>query len=456
MVWILGEYSQEIEGADVMLEGFLDTFTEETTEVQLAFLTAALKMFLADPTEEGQDFVKQIMRIVLEESDNPDLRDRGYIYWRLLNYDSDLATEIILNEAPLINPQFDDLDQNLVMELIKNIPSLASVYHKPPEMISQTLRQLAEEEEFEDSEDEADDYVVDDESQNQGGTDYADDESEGDLVNMGSSSSSASGKDVLNQFLDDDDSSGNSSSGTQSFSHLIPKMTVLPANQGDGMAVAVSFHRRENVVEMEFKIGNGSNSPIGGFAVQFNKNIYQLNPAAPMQIGSNNAVAPGGSEEGTLPLNRNGQSAEGVNPVLQVAIKNNVKVYYFQTMVPFYVFLVAGEPLDRKSYVSEWKNIDDGDERGSDLKSMATTDLSALESLLAENNIYTVVKKPSNDGTTTFYMSATSEFGSTHFVELCVSATGGHHRIATRGDKREFADRFHSGMLWLLGASVAK
>ena len=68
----------------------------------------------------------------LQDSDNPDLRDRGYIYWRLLSTDPAAAKEVVLAEKPLISEETDLIEPTLLDELICHIASLASVYHKPP------------------------------------------------------------------------------------------------------------------------------------------------------------------------------------------------------------------------------------------------------------------------------------------------------------------------------------
>lgn len=67
-----------------------------------------------------------------QDSDNPDLRDRGYIYWRLLSTDPVTAKEVVLSEKPLISEETDLIEPTLLDELICHIGSLASVYHKPP------------------------------------------------------------------------------------------------------------------------------------------------------------------------------------------------------------------------------------------------------------------------------------------------------------------------------------
>lgn len=70
--------------------------------------------------------------ITSQDSDNPDLRDRGYIYWRLLSTDPVAAKEVVLAEKPLISEETDLIEPTLLDELICYIGTLASVYHKPP------------------------------------------------------------------------------------------------------------------------------------------------------------------------------------------------------------------------------------------------------------------------------------------------------------------------------------
>ncbi|MEQ2209231.1 AP-2 complex subunit beta [Xenoophorus captivus] len=121
MIWIVGEYAERIDNADELLESFLEGFHDESTQVQLTLLTAIVKLFLKKPSETQE-----------LDSDNPDLRDRGYIYWRLLSTDPVTAKEVVLSEKPLISEETDLIEPTLLDELICHIGSLASVYHKPP------------------------------------------------------------------------------------------------------------------------------------------------------------------------------------------------------------------------------------------------------------------------------------------------------------------------------------
>ncbi len=131
MIWIIGEYAERIDNADELLESFLEGFHDENTQVQLQLLTAIVKLFLKRPTET-QELVQQVLSLATQDSDNPDLRDRGFIYWRLLSTDPAAAKEVVLAEKPLISEETDLLEPTLLDELICHIGSLASVYHKPP------------------------------------------------------------------------------------------------------------------------------------------------------------------------------------------------------------------------------------------------------------------------------------------------------------------------------------
>ncbi|CAH8444342.1 unnamed protein product [Schistosoma haematobium] len=131
MIWIIGEYAERIDNADELLESFLDGFQDENTQVQLQLLTAIVKLFLKRPSDT-QELVQTVLGLATQESDNPDLRDRGYIYWRLLSTDPAAAKEVVLAEKPLISEETDMLEPTLLDELICHLASLASVYHRPP------------------------------------------------------------------------------------------------------------------------------------------------------------------------------------------------------------------------------------------------------------------------------------------------------------------------------------
>jgi vesicle coat complex subunit len=70
------------------------------------------------------------------------LRDRGFIYWRLIFKDPELAKRIVLADRPIITDQSYTLETNLLDRLIENIGTLASIYMKTPEQFVKKLRDI--------------------------------------------------------------------------------------------------------------------------------------------------------------------------------------------------------------------------------------------------------------------------------------------------------------------------
>jgi len=90
LIWIVGEYAEKISNADDILASFVEGFMEEFTQTQLQILTAVVKLFLKKP-DKNQGLVQKVLQAATAENDNPDIRDRAYVYWRLLSGDLSVA-----------------------------------------------------------------------------------------------------------------------------------------------------------------------------------------------------------------------------------------------------------------------------------------------------------------------------------------------------------------------------
>jgi vesicle coat complex subunit len=152
MIWIIGHYADRIDNAGDLLSGFLETFKEELPVVQLNLLTAIVKLFIRRPAV-GQILVPKVLQYATDDVDNPDLRDRGFMYWRLLSTNPVAAKvmvflvtnilgahtanqkSIVFSERPPILSDTENLDPALLNELLLNVATLASVYLKAPGMI---------------------------------------------------------------------------------------------------------------------------------------------------------------------------------------------------------------------------------------------------------------------------------------------------------------------------------
>ncbi|PSR81011.1 adaptin N terminal region-domain-containing protein [Coniella lustricola] len=132
LIWIVGEYAEKINNADEILESFVDGFMEEFTQTQLQILTAVVKLFLKKPNS-AQALVQKVLQQATADNDNPDIRDRAYVYWRLLSGDLEVAKSIILSPKAAITTTISSLPAALLEQLLGELSTLASVYHKPPE-----------------------------------------------------------------------------------------------------------------------------------------------------------------------------------------------------------------------------------------------------------------------------------------------------------------------------------
>lgn len=99
-----------------------------------------------------------------------------------------------------------------------------------------------------------------------------------------------------------------------------------------------------------------------GFAIQFNKNSFGLAPGAPLNIP--NPIAPGSSANTSLPIVTTGPVMK-MEPLLkvQMALKTNIDVFYFECIVPAYVLFVEEGCMERNLFPGSWRDIPDEKEQ---------------------------------------------------------------------------------------------
>lgn len=134
LIWILGEFGERIENSRQFLKTFCNTFLEESSIVQMQLLTAVVKLFLKKPVE-NRDSVEEILSIATQKIENPDIRDRAFMYWRLLSTDPEIARKIVLAQKPPLTYKSRNLDLTLLNNLLPHISTLCSVFHKMPQSL---------------------------------------------------------------------------------------------------------------------------------------------------------------------------------------------------------------------------------------------------------------------------------------------------------------------------------
>ncbi|WFD22889.1 hypothetical protein MEQU1_001566 [Malassezia equina] len=139
MIWIVGEYGDQIDESEEIMEDFLFTFLDESTEIQLALLTATVKYFLMQP-KKGADMVQRVLKWSTEQVSNPDCRDRGFFYLRLLSINPEIAKRVVLSDTWPMKAQLDRMDRQLLDQLLLHGMSLSSVYHRLPYDFTQNTK----------------------------------------------------------------------------------------------------------------------------------------------------------------------------------------------------------------------------------------------------------------------------------------------------------------------------
>jgi len=370
MIWIIGEYAERIDNADELLESFLESFEEETPQVQLQMLTATVKLFLKRPAET-QKMVQDVLTLATQDSDNPDLRDRGYIYWRLLSTDPEAAKQVVLAEKPNISDDTFSLDPTVLDELISHLSSLAAIYHKPPSTFvtgKRPVNALGSAQDDVDDDDDGSMMTSDMMMGDVGGTQAAppappppqimdllgglmDDEPPAPRAapaGMGGMGGMGGGMGGL------DDLFGGPSAPPAA--PAVQDKVVLPADKGEGMQLRCAFIKQGADVCMRLTIENRTMGPLSDFAIQFNKNSFGLQPESPAALGQSlpPSIAPGGSATGLVKMLTNGQLSDSKG-LVQMAIKTNVKVHYFQDAADVLLFLTADGRLEQKAWLEQWK-----------------------------------------------------------------------------------------------------
>eukprot|EP00601_Ochromonadales_sp_CCMP2298_P022195 CAMPEP_0173321894 /NCGR_PEP_ID=MMETSP1143-20121109/29668_1 /TAXON_ID=483371 /ORGANISM="non described non described, Strain CCMP2298" /LENGTH=926 /DNA_ID=CAMNT_0014265705 /DNA_START=170 /DNA_END=2950 /DNA_ORIENTATION=+ len=400
MVWIIGEYADRIDNADELLESFLETFGEETAMVQLQLLTATVKLFLKQP-DNTQEMVQRVLNLATEHSDNPDLRDRGYVYWRLLSSDPEAARAVVLSQKPEIGDDTSALDPLLLDELIGQIATLSSVYHKPADsFVVKTLHVVEEEEEDEEEEEGVAGVAYD--SSGAAQTPY-----------------SSGGGNLLD--LLDDDEPVPAPAPTAAAPSSALKIKLVGAEAGHGVAIMGAMLKKGGQIVLEMDITNTTPTPVSGLAIQLNKNVLGLAPSNPQLTFA--PVANGSTSTAALvlvatPQMHNPQDASGG---IQAAIKNAATgtVFYFTLPIALESCLAPGAGMEVGAFGGAWKGMDESMEVSALASDLPTVDIEAVKAKLGAKDIAFVLKRDLPDGQqTAVYFSAKTVTNSALLVEL--------------------------------------
>jgi len=128
------------------------------------------------------------------------------------------------------------------------------------------------------------------------------------------------------------------------------------------------------------------------FAIQFNKNSFGLSPAEPLKV--NTPLYPNQSTDVSLPCKTDG-AVQKMDPLtnLQVAIKNDVDVFYFACLVPLHMYFDENGLMDKRDFLQMWKEIPEQNEVQFSLSNPNGLSADDVCAKLQQNNIFTVARR---------------------------------------------------------------
>ena len=381
LIWIIGEYSDRIEGAENQLIKFIDNLKEEPYVIQINILDSATKTFLKCQSEESYNILNQVFDFCTKECEDPDVRDRGYMYYRLMTIDPQIANKIIVNEKPRINEDVSGFDDNLLAILMDNLGTMATIYEKPPEaFVKKTKEKYFEDDnegEYEESQFNLneDDYNMPKEKEKKEKkvdiVNNIDNEEEIqpkpkinnniDLLDLGDFNTD-SNNNIINNNNNNMNNNMNNNNNNVGINDLLGDLNNIDLGGGGGISNNNQINNNMNIqrftvieenspgvsnpnkgLEVDASVFNNNNNfflfivlknksagmPINNFVIQFNNNPFGLsvNP----NCLNNITLMPGQISENNIPLSVNNptQMPEPGQSTLQTGLRCNLNEYYF-------------------------------------------------------------------------------------------------------------------------------
>ncbi|CAH1415502.1 unnamed protein product [Lactuca virosa] len=383
------------------------------------------------------------------ETDNPDLRDRAYIYWRLLSTDPEAAKDVVLAEKPVISDDSNQFDSSLLSELLANIATLSSVYHKTPETFVTRVRTIPKTEEEELPEGFSNTpraHILN------GAPSPTTIPVSPYALTKQTSLPPASIPDLLDLGLDVDVGNSNAMVPVDSPSAPTgpPLPILLPAANGQGLQISAQLVRRDGKVFYSLILENNTQNSLDGFMIQFNKNTFGLAAGGPLQVPE---LLPGTTRKALLPMVLFQNMAPGSpTSLLQVAVKNNQQpVWYFNDRISLFVLFTEDGKMERDIFLETWRSLPDSNEVSKEIRGILINNVDATIEELASSNMFFIAKRKKKNQEV-LYLSAKLPRGIPLLIELTAVLGSPGVKCALKTPSPEMAPLFFEALETLLQA----
>jgi len=166
------------------------------------------------------------------------------------------------------------------------------------------------------------------------------------------------------------------------------KVLLLSAEQGNGLEIRGAFQHKAGQTTFCIALSNRSSAPMNGFMVSFNKNAFRLKPVStvmPVQV-----LSPGQTTDIEVPLTADGEAVPATTSLVQIAVKNNVSVFYMTADCPLHIFFANDGALAKNHYLQLWAELE-ATEQASMMA--ANNILSHIISNLQAHNVFLIAQK---------------------------------------------------------------
>uniref|UniRef100_A0A1D1YPU2 Beta-adaptin-like protein n=1 Tax=Anthurium amnicola TaxID=1678845 RepID=A0A1D1YPU2_9ARAE len=133
LIWMLGEYSQDMPDSPYILENLIDNWHDEhSSEVRLHLLTAVMKCFFKRPPETQKALGAALVAGLADS--HQDVHDRALVYYRLLQYDLSIADHVVNPPKQAVSVFADTQSSEVKDRIFDEFNSLSVIYQKPSYM----------------------------------------------------------------------------------------------------------------------------------------------------------------------------------------------------------------------------------------------------------------------------------------------------------------------------------
>ncbi len=95
-------------------------------------MSSAVKVFIKYP-DEFETLISDLLTVATENVSNPDVRDRAFIYWRMLSTDPAKTKNVVFGYRPQAKDNDKLVDKNFLNDMMRSLGYANSLFEKRPD-----------------------------------------------------------------------------------------------------------------------------------------------------------------------------------------------------------------------------------------------------------------------------------------------------------------------------------